>query len=162
MILSDFLSRQKHDDSDPYEIIPISFNMQKVLHIRYYNINEKEQGKYLIQTRSQAKSSSTILPKVHCIDKEIDQNVRPEKQVIKPVVTHKTHILPETKIISHIKLRIGQGRTGIIRNAFKFPVSQPYDKPEQPKLLLGRKPIVQIAERPFLQQPENVTQSKTR
>ena len=31
MILSDFLSRQKHDDSNPHEIIPISFNMQNVL-----------------------------------------------------------------------------------------------------------------------------------
>ena len=27
MILSDFLSRQKHDDSNPHEIIPILFNM---------------------------------------------------------------------------------------------------------------------------------------
>ena len=27
MVLSDFLSRQKHDNSDPHEIIPISFNM---------------------------------------------------------------------------------------------------------------------------------------
>ena len=27
MILSDFLSRQKHGDSDPHEVIPISFNM---------------------------------------------------------------------------------------------------------------------------------------
>ena len=32
MILSDFLSRQKHDDSDPHDIIPISFNMHNVLH----------------------------------------------------------------------------------------------------------------------------------
>ena len=32
MILSDFLSRQKHDESDPQEIIPISVNMQEVLH----------------------------------------------------------------------------------------------------------------------------------
>ena len=31
MILSDFLSRQKHDDSNPHEIIPISFNMQSIL-----------------------------------------------------------------------------------------------------------------------------------
>ena len=96
MILSDFLSR--HDDSDPHEIIPISFNMQNVLHTRYYNINEKEQGKYFIQTRSQAKTSDTILPKVHDIDKGIDTNVRPEKQVINPVVTSQTHILPETKL----------------------------------------------------------------
>ena len=28
MILSDFLSRQKHDDSNLHEIIPISFNMK--------------------------------------------------------------------------------------------------------------------------------------
>ena len=31
MILSDFLSRQKHDNRNPYEIISISFNMQNVL-----------------------------------------------------------------------------------------------------------------------------------
>ena len=31
MILSDFLSRQKHDDSNPHEIIPISFNMHNIL-----------------------------------------------------------------------------------------------------------------------------------
>ena len=29
MVLSDFLSRQKHDNSNPHEIIPISFNMYK-------------------------------------------------------------------------------------------------------------------------------------
>ena len=54
MILSDF-NRQKQDDSDLYEIFPIFFNMQNVFHTTYYNINEKEQGKYLVQTRSQAK-----------------------------------------------------------------------------------------------------------
>ena len=41
MILSDILSRQKHDDSDPHDIIPILFNMQNMLHSRYYNKNEK-------------------------------------------------------------------------------------------------------------------------
>ena len=30
MVLSDFLSRQKTDDSNPLEIIPISFNMREV------------------------------------------------------------------------------------------------------------------------------------
>ena len=40
----------------------------------------------------------------------------------------------------------------------KFPVSQLYDKPERPKLLPGRKSIIQIAERPILQQPKNITQ----
>ena len=49
MILSDFLSRQQHDNSDPHEIIPILFNMKNVIQTRYYNIGEREQGKCLIQ-----------------------------------------------------------------------------------------------------------------
>ena len=39
MVLSDFLSRQNINDSNPYEIIPISFNMHKVLQENYYNID---------------------------------------------------------------------------------------------------------------------------
>ena len=53
MILSDFLSRQTHDDSDPNEIIPISFNIHKSLHKKYYNIELKE--RYLVQMHLQKK-----------------------------------------------------------------------------------------------------------
>ena len=67
------------------------------------------------------------------------------------------HILSETRTISHIKLRLGQGRAGIKRKMPNFPVSQLHDKPEQPKLLPGRSPIIQIAERPILQQPQNIS-----
>ena len=42
MILSDFLSRQKHEDGNPHEIIPISFNMHNILHERYSNIGKSE------------------------------------------------------------------------------------------------------------------------
>ena len=42
MILSDFLSRQKHDDSDPHEIIPISFNMYNALYEIYYRIEPQD------------------------------------------------------------------------------------------------------------------------
>ena len=38
MIISEFLSRQKHVDSNPHKVIPISFNMQSILHDEYYNI----------------------------------------------------------------------------------------------------------------------------
>ena len=38
MVLSDFPSRQKTDDSNPHEIIPISFSLRKVLHESYYKI----------------------------------------------------------------------------------------------------------------------------
>ena len=87
MILSDFLSRQKDDDSNPHEIIHISFNKQNVLLTRYFNIDEKEQGKYLVQTRPQVKSSGIILPEEHGSDKGIGLNTRPEKQVIKPIIS---------------------------------------------------------------------------
>ena len=59
MILSDFLSRQKHGTSNPHEIIPISFNIHGILHKIYYNIGKS--GKYLIRTWSQAKSSGIKL-----------------------------------------------------------------------------------------------------
>ena len=40
-ILSDFLLRQTHDDSNSHDIIPISFNMHNMLHERYYKIETK-------------------------------------------------------------------------------------------------------------------------
>ena len=55
MILSDFLSRQIEDDSDPHEIIPISFNIRKILHEDYHNIIKDT---YMVQTRSQAKAQT--------------------------------------------------------------------------------------------------------
>ena len=48
MILSDFLSRKKHDDSNPHNIIPMSFNMHNILHERYYNLGWTDS--YLVQT----------------------------------------------------------------------------------------------------------------
>ena len=60
MTLSDFLSRQTHDNSDPHDTIPISFNMHITLHERYYKIEMKE--RYLVQTCLQMKSSRVILP----------------------------------------------------------------------------------------------------
>ena len=55
MILSDFLSRQMIDKSNPHEIIPISFDMKVILKDRYYNI--ENESRYLVQTHSQAKDS---------------------------------------------------------------------------------------------------------
>ena len=47
MILSDFLSRKRHDNSDPHDIIPTSFNMQNVLHEKYYNLGMMD--RYLVE-----------------------------------------------------------------------------------------------------------------
>ena len=50
MVLSDFLSRQNNDDSNPHEITPLSFNMHKVLQENYYKIES-----YLVKTRQDLK-----------------------------------------------------------------------------------------------------------
>ena len=47
MILSDFLSQQNNDDSNHNEIIPISFDMYKLLE---NNLGNFYDDKYLIQT----------------------------------------------------------------------------------------------------------------
>ena len=52
MVLSDFLSRQHGDNSNPHEIIPISFNLGKVLQQNYQNYAKT----YLVQIRSQCKA----------------------------------------------------------------------------------------------------------
>ena len=49
MILSDFLSRLFRDDSDPHQIIPISFNINEILKENYQNIVKDT---YMVQTRS--------------------------------------------------------------------------------------------------------------
>ena len=102
--ISDFLSRQKHNDSNPHEIIPISFNMHNILHERYYNIGKSE--KYLVQVWSQTKSSGIKPPEVHGVSKNLDPNIQPEKQITKSIKGNK---------IFHEKPRIGQWRAGMRR-----------------------------------------------
>ena len=74
MVLSDFLLRRSNNNSNPHEIIPISFNMHKVLQENYYKIDS-----YLVKTRSQARSSGIKLPEVHDMGKNLDLNIKPEK-----------------------------------------------------------------------------------
>ena len=63
MILSDFLSRQIHDESNPHEIILISFNMYNTLYETYYRIEMA--AKYLVQMHVQTKATGISLPEVH-------------------------------------------------------------------------------------------------
>ena len=64
MVLSDFLSGQSNDDSNPHEILPISFNIYQVLQEKYYNTEN-----YLVQTQSQTRSSGIKLPELHGMGK---------------------------------------------------------------------------------------------
>ena len=116
---------KNHDDSHPHEIIPVLFNMQSILQTRYYNLGQGNLGKYLVQTRSQAKSSGIKLLEVHSIGKGLDLNIQPEKQVIKPI------LIAETKGASQIKTRLGQGRAGLrckIKTSMPTLINKPIAK----------------------------------
>ena len=54
--------------------------MHQVLHRNYYDTEN-----YLVQTRSQARSSGIKLPDVHGIGKNLDPNIKPEKQHANPI-----------------------------------------------------------------------------
>ena len=91
MVLSDFLSRQKTDDSNPHEIITISFHLRKVLHESYYKISDMtrtvdiEKDKYMVHTRSQVKSSGVEVPEVPSANKGLIPHMKPEKSAIVPI-----------------------------------------------------------------------------
>ena len=65
-----------HNDSDPHDIIPISFNMHKTLYKNYYKTKTEE--RYLVQTQLQTKSSRAALPEVHDARKTLDMNALPK------------------------------------------------------------------------------------
>ena len=52
----------------------------------YYNIHEAEKERYFSQIRFQTKTSGTVLPKVHGVDKGVDPNLWPEKTSSKATV----------------------------------------------------------------------------
>ena len=115
MILSDFLSQQKNDDNDPSEIIPISFNAYGILEESRKTDVCKNEEKFLIQMHSQAKTSGTKLPEVHRIGKELNPNLRPEKQ----------HAMPKKGVTE--RLHIGQRRAGLRRQQEPDHINQPSD-----------------------------------
>ena len=61
MVLSDLLSRQHGDDSNPHEIIPILFNMGKYLNKIIKNYTKDT---FLVQSRSQSKAKNAKVPDV--------------------------------------------------------------------------------------------------
>ena len=138
MVLSDFLSRQMTDDSNPPEIIPISFSLRRVLHENYYRLNDlirtidTKTDHYSVQTRSQTKSICVKVLEIHSVDKGLIPYVKPEHQ--KPVTipttcpippahhvrpTHQVQSIdqgPPTNVLPPLpKPRVGQDRAGIRR-----------------------------------------------
>ena len=136
MVLSDFLSRQKTDDSNPHKLIPILFMLRNQVDNHFYQINSRtdhpKTDKYLVQTRSQAKSSGIKIPEIHGANKGLDPHVQPGKQ--RPLPSLPIHSIdkgPPTHPIP--KPRIGQGRAGLRRKVKTHqPISLPQQTPAQP------------------------------
>ena len=83
MVLSNFLSRQKMDDSNPHELIPISFLLRDQVSEYFYHIDNEidlpRKDKYLVQTRSQVRSSGIRLLEIHGAHKGSDPHAQPGK-----------------------------------------------------------------------------------
>ena len=135
MILSDFLSQHKNDDSDPSEIIPISFNAYRVLEENRKIDVCKNEEKFLIQMCSQAKTSGTKPLEVHGVRKELNPKLRPEKQ----------HAMPKKGMTE--RPHIGQGRAGLRRKHEPDHINQPSDVTrrisERSKIATGKTNIPQ-------------------
>ena len=83
MVLSNFLSRQQMDDSNPHELIPILFSLRDQVSDYFYRIDNEmnlpRKDKCLVQTRSQVRSSGIRLPEIHGANKGLDPHVQPGK-----------------------------------------------------------------------------------
>ena len=136
MVLSNFLSRQKTADSIPHKLIPISFMLKSQVDNHFYWIDNEiiqpRNDRYLVQARSQVKSSGIKLLEIHGANKGLDPHVQPDKQSPFPSLCiqtiekgQPTHPIPRP--------RIGQGRARLRRMVKTLqPISSPHQLPAQP------------------------------
>ena len=168
MVLSYFLSRQKTDESNPCKIIPISFTLKGQVGNHFYQINNENNqlmtNKYLIQTRSQTKSSDIKVLEIHGANKGLNPHVKPGKEG--PLPTLPTHSLPPTPLVQPVdkeppthpisKPRIGQGRARLRRKSkTNQPISLPKGMPAQQRTTHVPKAALSLPE-PIVQSPVDV------
>ena len=127
-------------------------------------INETETNKYLMQTRSQAKSSGINVPEIHGANKGINPHIKPGRQ--RPLPTLPMHSIPPTTLAQPVdkgppthpipKPRIGQGRAGLKRKIkTNPPIPLPKQMPAQPIPTPTPKEALSLPE-PTVQSQENV------
>ena len=154
MVLSNFLSRQKMDDSNPHELIPILFLLKNQVGDYFYHMDNEviipRNDKYLVQTRSQVRLSGIRLLEIHGANKGLDPHVQPGKQKTFPIQTINkgmpTHPIP--------KPRIGQGRAGLRRKVNTLQaIPLPHQPPTQPITKHIQKAVMALPE------PTNESQS---
>ena len=78
MILADYLSRHRHKDLDPSELIPISFCCLRT----YRSLIDDRIGEeiFSVKTRAGTKAIGESVGEVHGADKPLDPNYKPEHQ----------------------------------------------------------------------------------
>ena len=156
MVLNDFLSRQKMDDSNPHELISISFTLRNQIDDHFYRINSgtdlPKTNKYLVQTRSQTKSSGIKIPEIHGTNKGLDPHVQPGKQ--RPLPSLPIQSTDKGLPIHPIpKPRNCQGRAGLRR---KVKMNQPMPLPQQ----TPTQPVITHVPKTALPLPEPIIQSQ--
>ena len=120
----------------------------------FYHINNEinlpRKDKYLVETRSQVRSSGIRLPEIHGANKGFDPHVQSGKQKSFPIQTINkgmpAHPIP--------KPRIGQGRAGLRR---KVNTLQPIPLPHQ----LPTQPITKHIQNAVVPLPEHTNQSQS-
>ena len=109
---------------------PYSFNLYYIKGKDMVLTDQPKTNEYLVQTRSQTKSSGIKIPEMHGANKGLDPHVQPGKQ--RPLLPSHgvdkglpTHPIP--------KPRIGQGRARLRRKVKTHqPISLPQQTPAQP------------------------------
>ena len=167
MILSDFLSRQLGDDSDPHQIIPISFNIKEILKENYQNMVK---DMHLVQTRSQAKAKAANASAVqNTTGKPVTQNTIPkiDKIPIKTDKDTKANINTQTQplqstVVSqqlpqHLVISLGNIVPITTQPSVRLPQKPPntVDKGATSSQTLGQDPNVDFEE--YIKQPQELT-----
>ena len=157
MVLSDFLSRQHGDDSNPHEIIPISFNMGKILKQNYQHYTKDT---FLVQTRSQSKTKNVKIPDVHSGTRSSGKM----RKETKPIIIHDipTIIDLDTKTVPDTQSQnatITKTHNNLVRPGTRgasYPDSIARPLPRTPELMDKRKdPRQNIGTIPNLDFEEN-------
>ena len=134
MVLSDFLSRQHGDDSNPHEIIPISFNMGKLLK---QNCQNYTKDTFLVQTISLSKKKNV---KVHDICSSTRSTGKIRKE-IKPIIIDDTPTIIDLYTKTELDTQSQDGtmtkatnnlvRPGTEGTMYPNPIARPPTKPPE-------------------------------
>ena len=157
MVLSDFLSRQYRDDSNPHEIIPISFNMGK---IPKQNNQNYTKDTFFIHTRSQSKAKNANIPDVCSGTRSLGKTRKETKPIIiddTPTTIDldtKTGLDTQSQDATVAKTPNNVIRPGTRGTSYPDPIARPPPRP--PELKYKRKDLRQdIGTNPNLDFEEN-------